>query len=104
MKGKVYPPLIHVGDVIGNLTITEYLGVEAEEGRNSRTHFYASVCKCGNKVPRLPQIRLRGVRRRTSCNPCADKQRKQHRAPVSPVDIPHIFDLWPAHSTDGGYA
>jgi len=96
--------LIHVGDVVGDLTVTEYCGVTMDEKRNRRAHFFNVECKCGEKE-RIVQCRLRGTRPRTCCLKCAaQKRRTQKKLTAKPEKELNIFKLWPAHATDGGFA
>ncbi len=104
--------LFKVGDQIGGLTITKYLGAWAldKKGAKNRytTDWYDLRCECGAEVKKIYQARLRGNRRRTSCVECAAKKRIESRKSIMGTDWKkngdgwNIFDLRPAHSTDGG--
>ncbi len=107
--------LFEVGDQIGGLTITKYLGAWAldKKGAKNRytTDWYDLRCECGAEVKKIYQARLRGKRRRTSCIECAAKKRSESIKSAKSImgtdwkkyrDGWNIFDLWPAHSTDWG--
>lgn len=85
------PPIFKVGEVFGNGTIVEYLGVTHRASRQKWQHQYRLECVCGNHFDRwqesLNQARQRGEQ--PSCGCSANYRREQPAESPTVPCVPH---------------
>lgn len=64
-------PRYSVGDIVGSLTIVEYLGFKFHRRETVKEHLYRVRCKCGNEDKKT-QNYLTRVTSKLMCKECTD--------------------------------